>query len=90
MDILFLFLLLKEMLSDFTSEYVSCSFVLHDLNYVEVCNGHELGQTPGDGKGQGGLVYFSPQGPKELDMTGQLNNNNKILPLCPLSGEFLS
>ena len=24
------------------------------------CNGHELGQTPGDGEGQGGLVCCSP------------------------------
>ena len=26
------------------------------------CNGHELGQTPGDGEGQGGLVCCSPRG----------------------------
>ena len=25
-------------------------------------NGHELGQTPGDGEGQGGLVSCSPRG----------------------------
>ena len=25
-------------------------------------NGHELGQTPGDGEGQGGLVCYSPWG----------------------------
>ena len=31
---------------------------------------HELGQTPGDGEGQGDLVCCSPQGRKELDMTG--------------------
>ena len=24
------------------------------------CNGHELGQTLGDGEGQGGLVCYSP------------------------------
>ena len=30
------------------------------------CNGHELGQTSGDGEGQGG---------KEWHMTGQLKNN---------------
>jgi len=39
------------------------------------CNGHELGQTSGDGEGQGGLVSCSPWGCKELDLTGQLNNN---------------
>ena len=26
------------------------------------CNGHKLGQTPGDGEGQGGLVCCSPWG----------------------------
>ena len=39
-------------------------------------NEHELGQTPGDGEGQGGLVCCSPWGHKELDMAGQLNNNS--------------
>ena len=34
-------------------------------------------QTLGDGEGQGGLVYCSPWGRKESDMTGLLNNNNK-------------
>ena len=33
------------------------------------CSWHELGQTPGDGEGQGGLVCYSPWGFKELDMT---------------------
>ena len=26
------------------------------------CNGHKLGQTPGDGEGQGGLACCSPRG----------------------------
>ena len=34
------------------------------------CNEHELGQTPGDGEGQGGLACCSPWGRKESDMTG--------------------
>ena len=34
------------------------------------CNGHELGQTPGDDNEHGGLVCYSPWGHKELDMTG--------------------
>ena len=34
------------------------------------CNGHELGQTSGDGEGQGGLACCSPLGHKESDMTG--------------------
>ena len=39
-------------------------------------NGHELGQTPGDGEGQGSLACFSPWGHKESEVTQQLNNNN--------------
>ena len=39
-------------------------------------NGHELGQTPGDSEGQGGLACCSPWGRKESDMTQRLNNNN--------------
>ena len=39
-------------------------------------NGHELGQTPGDGKGQWNLACCSPWGCKELDTTWWLNNNN--------------
>ena len=37
-------------------------------------NGHELGQTPGDGKGQGGLACCSTWGHKESDTTQRLNN----------------
>ena len=40
------------------------------------CNGHELGQTPGDGEGQRGLACCSPWGCEESDVTGQLNNDN--------------
>ena len=43
------------------------------------CNGHELGQTPGNGEGQGGLVCYSPWGRKELDTTGRLNNNDESI-----------
>ena len=35
-------------------------------------NGHELGQTPRDGDGQGGLACCSPWGHKELDTTERL------------------
>ena len=38
-------------------------------------NGHESEQTPGDGEGQGSLVFCSPCGHKESDVTEQLNNN---------------
>ena len=34
------------------------------------CNGHELGQTSGDGERQGRLVCCSPWGHKESDTTG--------------------
>ena len=36
-------------------------------------NGHEFGQTPGVGDGQGGLACCGSWDCKELDMTGQLN-----------------
>ena len=42
-------------------------------------NGHELGQTLGDGEGQEGLTCFSPWSCKELDMTGWLDKNNNKL-----------
>ena len=32
-------------------------------------NGHEFEPTPGDGEGQGSLLYCSPQGCKESDTT---------------------
>ena len=32
-------------------------------------NEHELGQTPGDGEGQGSLACCNPRGHRELDMT---------------------
>ena len=32
-------------------------------------NGHKLGQTLGDGEGQGTLACYSPWGHKELDTT---------------------
>ena len=32
----------------------------------------------GDSEGQGSLACCSPWGPKELDMTERLNNNNKV------------
>ena len=38
------------------------------------CSVHELGQTAGDGEGQGGLVCCSPWDRKESDMTRRLNN----------------
>ena len=42
-------------------------------------NGHEFEQTLGDSKGQGSLVCCSPWGPKDSDLTEQLNNSNEML-----------
>ena len=38
-------------------------------------NGHEPGQTLGDGEGQGGLACYSPWGRKASHTTGGLNNH---------------
>ena len=45
-------------------------------------NGHEFEQTLGDSEGQGSLVYCSPWGHKESDMTSRLNNNNTCTVSC--------
>ena len=39
-------------------------------------DGHELGQTPGNGDRQGCLACCSPCSCQKSDMTGWLNNNN--------------
>ena len=55
------------------------------------CNENELGQAPGDGEGQRGLVCCSPWGHKQSYMTGQLNNNNNVFKVhfCLMSQDFL-
>ena len=40
-------------------------------------HGYEFEQAPGDTEGQESLACCSPWGRTELDMTEQLNNNNK-------------
>ena len=45
------------------------------MRWLDGINGHELGQTLGDGDGLGSLACCSPRDRKELDMTWQLNNN---------------
>ena len=45
-------------------------------------NGHGFEQTPGDIEGQRSLVCCSPWDRKKLDMTKQVNYNNKITKLC--------
>ena len=42
------------------------------------CNRQELGQTLGDGEGEGGLACFSTWGRKESGTTGHLNNSNEF------------
>ena len=48
-----------------------------------------LGQTPGEGEGQGGLACCGPWGHKESDTTERLNNNichmHDIVRKIPLS-----
>ena len=41
--------------------------------------GHELGRTPGNGEGRGGLACQNPCGLKELDVISWLNKNNRGL-----------
>ena len=40
-------------------------------------NGHEFEEVPGDGEGQGNLVFCRPWGHKESDRTEQLKDSNK-------------
>ena len=42
-------------------------------------NGHELGQTPVGGEGQGSLACCSSWDCKELNTTEELNNNKSLL-----------
>ena len=39
------------------------------VGWCHQLDGHEFEQTPGDGEGQGSLVFGSPWGCKELDTT---------------------
>ena len=48
-------------------------------------NGHEFGQTPGDGEGQGSLASCSACGCRKSDPTEWLNSNSKG-PLAPNLG----
>ena len=53
------------------------------------CSRHDLGQTLGDGEGQGDLVCCNARGLKTSDTTGQLNNKQHELPYRrPLSREL--
>ena len=62
---------------------------IHNMahSFIELCKPlrytkeviHELGQTPGDGEGQGSLACCSPWNCEELDTTWRLNNNSRDL-----------
>ena len=45
-------------------------------------NGREFEETLGDSEGQGSVACCSAQGPKELNMTQQLNNKKKQTGEC--------
>ena len=54
-------------------------------------DGHEFGQAPGVGDGQGGLACYGPWGCKESDTTERLNNSSNGYPSRVLtleSGEY--
>ena len=60
------------------------------LDGITNFNGHDLGQTPGDGEGQRSLACCSPWGQKELDMTWRLNNNKLCFhEACSLVGYWM-
>ena len=48
------------------------------------CNGHKLGQTPGDGEGQGGLACCSPWGYRESDVTWPWLGNWATMNCCSI------
>ena len=54
------------------------------VGWHHLFNGHEIGQTPGDSEGQGGLACCSPWGHRELDTTEPLNDNNNVDLCYPL------
>ena len=41
------------------------------VGWQDQLNGHEFEQTPGDGEGQGSLVFCSPWGCKESDTVSE-------------------
>ena len=55
------------------------------LEWHHQFNGHELGQTLGDGEGQGHLACCSPWGHKESDTTWQQNTH----PSLPKGADFI-
>ena len=63
----------KEPKCPLTDEWMKKMGYILIYIYIYICTHmyrHELGQTPGDGEGQGGLAFCSTWGHKELDTTG--------------------
>ena len=54
----------------------------HGMRWRHRWNGHELGQTSGDGEWQGGLACCSPWGCKESDTTLRLHDSNSVTDLA--------
>ena len=55
------------------------------VGWHHLLNGHQLGQTLGDGEEPEGLVYCSSCGRIDSDMTWQLNNNIILIHFNPPS-----
>ena len=54
-------------ISVFTKDEVKGTTEDEIVGWHHRLSGHEFGQTPGDGEGQGSLMCCSPWGHKELD-----------------------
>ena len=53
------------------------------------CNGHELGQTPGDGEEQGGLAYCNLWSPEESDMIGNWTTRTLVSIFMGIGGKTI-
>ena len=59
-----------------TEDEMIGGWIISDGEWYHQFSGHELVQTPGDGNREGSLACCRPWGPKELDATWWLSNNN--------------
>ena len=53
------------------------------------CNGHEVGQTPGDGEEQGGLAYYNLWSPEESDMIGNWTTRTLVSIFMGIGGKTI-
>ena len=67
---------LREMVRDTEAWHTAVPTEDEMVGWHHRFNGHELGQTLGDGEGHWSLAYCSPWGHKELATTWWLNNND--------------